>query len=511
MPPGSAGEPMTSAFVLVLAIAGFALLVFGEQMGFEAAARPVGAIFLVAMLALVLSATTGRLNRYMVAPGRGAIAGLAALFCAVLLLEAVAMPKDGLLGARLGWLLAGLGAGLALRPANLWRNFVVADRAGQRDADPGAESVGAMALFNLTGAVGLGALILLYWPGVTNAFGGASLAVIRDEPARLLILAALLIVPGGILGLRRCAILLAAIAVFSIALPATIGGLGFALDELGLLRPDHLGPLLSPLAKEAMTPLMKGAFLPESFARGLVLALALAPALAAAHGPVSKMTGLMLGLVFALGLLVVSALVDARLAEFINERLARFAPAQWPHFVFEDSLRGWISACGAAAIDPASLTKACAVGARASLPHGALQVDPTLWGAASAMALGWPAVLGHIWQMLPMLIAFVAFAALLNALASLVSEQAMFRLLRPRALRSWRLASARLGVIALAASIFVLTHAGFPDAKPLRVLLLGGAASMLCASIGYVLIRLTRWLGREKPAAYTGSEETVSA
>lgn len=513
---------MASALVFALSLAGFGLLVFGERMGLPAAlaASGVMGVVLAATAALALVSATSRQPRHLLGSERGAATCLAALAA---LTAAFAAPLAVELGPeRIGAvvsLAAGVIAALVISPFNPWREPPPLHVPGEpvlpgAAATSGADDTrGALPLFRLAIAAVALVLVVRFFPlGIERIAeaGGWD----RDRVFALgLGGVALLVLLGGLSALGRASLVLAALVLMLGILPFVAGWVHEATMRLDL----SAGTLSSILGAgigggafrlpEGIRPVWPAVIL--GFALGMML---LQPAAAVAHRP-RRIAAILAGLGFA-GLM---AFVAARQSEALSALTARgFAglpPAQWPVFVFDDSLRGWLSACGVPPEDAGAAARACSAPTpRQPLPAGAVTFSPGLGPAALAMAQGWPIILGFIWGLLVPLVEIAALGFLLHAAATGIAEGLFHRVVHPRALRSWRLAVSRLTLLGLVAGIALLwRHDLRLEAPAFRWLMLGLAMTALGAMVGYRLIRLVRRLRGWRAARVTAEPVPVEA
>jgi hypothetical protein len=214
-----------------------------------------------------------------------------------------------------------------------------------------------------------------------------------------------------------------------------------------------------------------------------------------------------LALLLASSLAALMLLANLYLRNGVEIALQGLPPTQWPAFVFDPVLRGWLVVCGATPEDPLAAALACGTGSpRVALPPNALLFDQDIARPALAVALGWPVLIGHVWIILPAWLSLVGFLTLMQVLATGLAERVAFRLLRPRALRSARLAYGRLTVLAIALALGVFGSRITPlPADAMLWVMLGAAMLLAVASF----IRLAEALVRysRRPEAPAGASD----
>lgn len=492
---------MTSALVVALSCAGFGLLVFGERMGLGAqlAAWGVAGIFILATLVLALSSMTSRLPRFLAGAERGAALGLAAVVACLLLPGATA-------GADLAGAMIALGAGfflaLLLAPFNPWRQREGEGLVGQGgDRDPGRDGRGALGVFMVAVVIAAGAIALDRFPLALDRLVDATgwpRAIARVTALGLVTLVALL---GGLHGLARAARVLIIIALVTAAVPFTLFLAGEFLDQFNATLLRHLaesGLVNGREALKALSPRVEWPALALGFALGLI---ALQPA-AAVRNPAGRAFAVLGGVLVALALGALAATGQWLLDDLVNHRITGAAPLQWPLFVFDETLRGWLTACGVAPEDAQAAARACASGhPRNPLPAGSLRFDRELGAPALALAQGWPIILGYIWGLLVPFFGLLAVALLAHAAVTGFSERVLFRALNPAALRAWRLAMARLSLIAGMAGLYAADRMALRlDPAMFRWLLAGSAGLAFAAMLASRMIALIRFFRARRAA-----------
>lgn len=482
---------MTSALVIALSLAGFGLLVFGERMGLgpQLAAHGVLAIFALATLALAFSSTSARLARVVVGRERASMLGLAALVTALVLFGLMAQPAGPHLWVQGLGLTAGLVMTYVAAPLAMWRNFV-ADLALHGDHDPGAGTRGALPVLMVCL---LCLCVLVLFEGMPSAIN--QLVVITGfGHTRVLVallgLMGLVVVLGGLFGLQRIAKALVAIAFVIAVIPA---GLMLASRFFDRFDIEALRQAQASVRAAMSVPVnveLLGEIWP-AIALGSLLGMALnQPAIAIRHR-VLRGAGVLIGLLLAALLAALSQTGQALLKTMIAENILAVSPSQWPLFVFDEALRGWLTVCGITPDDAITAARACGqTTARTPLEATRLTFEAGLEWPALALSQGWPLILGFIWALLVPLFEVCALAFLLHAAASGLAERILFRTLHPKALRAWRLAMVRLSLMALLAALYLADHHGLRlDPGFVRWALAGLTGIALVAILAYRLIQ----------------------
>lgn len=506
---------MITALVFALAFAALYLLMLGERMGLPADWAVAGShgIIAIAALAIALFNMTSRLGRFMIGHERGArlsATALAAtlLLTGLLLFRQSATPLPQLLALFFGWALA-----LASVGTLPWRNFrhPPSDPA-DRDPLAGGSGAGRVAGFAvlvilLAVALYLSDMSRLTWQPILLAQTGGSLAGLAVVTAALLVL-------GGMAGLGRLALIALTLALAAAVMPAMTALIAEAarlpevvtgwLREVSALKPAAVTNWLKSVDS---LPVLVALFAGFAFGSASGQALAVVPGrlmrfLCASVA--ALMAGLFMGLIW---------LSDVTMIKGLTVQLQAQPPSQWPPFVFEPALRGWVRACGVPVEDGLAAALACGTGtARTLLSPDALTFEPGLGRPALAVSLGWPVLAGHIWVVLPAWLSLIGFLALIQACATGLSERLAFRLLRPRCLRSTRLVFARIAILALALLLFGKEWGwGQVPEQSLFWLMMGGSFLLLVslfvrATEGVVRFRRGRRPVQAAPAAPTPLE-----
>lgn len=493
---------MTSALIFALSIAGFGLLAFGERMGLgtQLASAGVAGIFVLAATALALGNMTSRLNRFMVGPERGSGLGFAALIVVALVFGL----RIGLPGsepthspASILAFLAGFVAAFVLVPLNPWRGFegksATSGRPERSEIERGAGTLGALPVLSVA-TLALSALLLVrYFPialdEIAEATGWSRKALFAFALASVMAMALF----GGLQALARAALVLILVAFTTAALPFFLLLMGEILARAGPEMVSRISESAATIGAHVPEPGALKAQWPAS-ALGFALGLAVHQPAAPIRTPMRRAAAITGGMGVALGFVLLAGIGESQVQDITANRIVAAPPSQWPVFVFDETIRGWFSVCGAIPEDAQAAARHCATNHPRNLLLGtAFRFEPGLALPALALAQGWPIILGFIWALLVPFLGLVALAFLLHAAASGFAEQILFRLLHPRALRSWRLAIARLTLIAMAAALFLMEGYGWRlDPVLFRWALLSLVGTALAASLAYGMIAAMR-------------------
>jgi hypothetical protein len=496
---------MVSALIFALSFAAFGLLVFGERMGLAPQLAGYGVIgtFLAAALAVALASATSRLGHFVIGAARGAGTGLAVLVCCLVIFAMPLVsasgkdPANALIALVLGFM-----AALIVSPFNPWKRFDLWTGYADIQRTVRDNTRGAMQVVSLAMMVAAILLVTYFFPITVDRFADNGGWARADVSNLALALLGILLLFGGMVGLARAALVLIAIAVVMAAGPFIIERFTRSLVELDA---SALMPMLLRLKTElpAMVGTIRlGGEAPAGIVGFVLGMLALQPAApVASRGARIMVIGM--GVVLALGLSYVARTNAALLADLVSKAIVGAPPAQWPVFVFDEALKGWLSACGTLPDDAAAAARACGMPSpRTVLPAGSIIVQSGLAAPALALAQGWPIILGFIWGLLLPFVEMIALGFLLLAAASGFAESILVRLLHPGALRSWRLAVTRLSLIALLGMLAFLRDQGLAlDPAVFRWALLGTAMMALAAMIAFRLINLARYVQRKRPAS----------
>ena len=148
---------------------------------------------------------------------------------------------------------------------------------------------------------------------------------------------------------------------------------------------------------------------------------------------------------------------------------------------------GWLRSCGALPADPLAAARACKLAGAQSVPGPSdITFLATLSLPALAVANRLPVMLGELWALMPLLVGSVGLLSVLHGAALAVSESVLFGILNPAGLQSFRLAMARLSLLALL--LVLLAHDPLPG---LLVPVLSGLLATLLG-VSALLIVLSR-------------------
>lgn len=489
---------MAGALIFSLAMAVIGLLVFGERMGLPApfAALGVAGVLGAVLVAAAVSAATSRLGRFILGENGGA--GLAqGAIVALLLVMARFFP--GLFGAEVFspalWLLAGFILCQLLPPANPWGTFRPAIRqSGAIEPSHAATLRGAVAALMLAAALGAAILLAATMPVLADrlveANGWPPRFAFRGAVAFICLLALV----GGLVSIRRAAMIGLAFAGLLLVFPVVPEWLriqspqGLDVEFLRHFASETLDQTGARIATALRNPDLPAGVM------GFALGMSALQASGAVPGTLTRVLAIVAGLVTATVVLVILEFNGTRLQALITTGLVEAAPAQWPVFVYDDVLRGWLSACGTWPDEARQAARACgAVDPRLPLAPGSLRFDNGLALPALAVASGLPVILGFLWALLPLVIVLVACAMLLLVAATGLAELlALGSDARP-ALRSSRLARIRLVVLGLSMLLLAAGETGFRlDDRLIRWAILGVALLGLSAMVAGWLVRFMR-------------------
>lgn len=501
---------MKSVLSLAIVVVTILLVAFAERLGLPGALASVlvqlalGAF----VLALVVLSATSRLTVFLDGDRRTAWFGQVALQVALLggtltLLNGAQLgdPLPGLA------LLAGYACGVLVAPARQdFSTLPSPDRALS-----GGDTAGFFGLASAGAAVLL--LMTLFSPLMTLLAGRLG---ISGDLLRLLALGVIgtAVILGGYAACSRLSRgVLALVAVF-IGVPLGLDGLARSISiEPGLQALGEIRPMLTALADAAAT--RADLFTPALMGLGLALVgLALMPG---RKGPAGRLGVALpaLALVTAMAVLLFREVWE--LDRFVSQSIRPLAPAEWPLFVFDEALQGWLRVCGVIPRDATDVAQACGLANPRAVVAGArLQVSRELLGPAMAGMRGWPILFGYVWGILGPLLALIAVSAFLHVAATGMAETLIFRVLKPRQLRSGRLATARLLAIAALLALAQGIAEAFSLDAPLTAWLALSFAMLAGASLlaSWLLILrrvLTRFLASRQPTVSEPSDTASPA
>jgi hypothetical protein len=458
---------MSSTLIFALATVFIALIVFGERMGLGGELASLGMLTVIAgaAIAVALFSMTTRLARFTIGPERGPAIGSLAIINALLAFGigiAISTSRDP--RSAMPVVLIAFWAAAMATPKQHWRNrgfghdkqgrLALVER-GQIGRTRGTLTALGCATF------GLGVLVLLrHFSSLVDALAeatawprGTVLAFSAGLPGLLAIL-------GGMQAIARAALVLLAIAGITLLAPFLANfaaGMGDRFDlTLILGNPRELTTsLLANLPRPTLADWPVGML-------GFALGLAARQISMPVRSVPARFGVILFGSAMAVVWIAIQHVDSAAISEILTRRIIESGPAQWPVFVFDDSLRGWLGVCGEFPEDAFAAMRACGrTNVNTALPAGSVIVAKKLSMPALALSFGWPASLGLVWALLPYLFGFLALATLLQASASGISEFVLLPVFFSRALRSWRLALARIVLLALVGLLIAFDHSGW--------------------------------------------------
>jgi cation/acetate symporter len=491
-------DPLRPALLLVMALALTAILLLAavERVGLDtrlAALATVAVIGAALVASLVLSAAPGP-AAFLRAPSFLAPLTHAALAAVAVL--AVAMTLDPLAGIRRLVLLAAATAMLAAAVLAVWPALA----AGQRKASLGdhleTRLSGGVRWPAVIGGLAVGVPLMVY--GLQAAVIGLGDVTGLSGLSPLLLAAAILLaaaLPGGARGLAVGLAAMALLAAVSVALPlATARWMLGPLPLPGITPADVLGLIAEERARwvgiDAGPPVLvrwpdPGALAADSLLAALwsaglgLIVLAALPSAAprASFGAGLRQALALLAVTAALALGLVA--IGAYAIEAAGLGLAGASAYRPPGFLVELGRLGLVEVCGEAADTVAAIRRACGANA---LDGRALAAESLRFSArypweGLLVALGAPAALALPGRLFPAAAGLATALAGLSIAAPALAHDLFFRLLKPRAIASWRIAMLRLAVLALVlwtAALALRPGLGGGSAPLLRATLAGG-------------------------------------
>lgn len=497
---------MAGALIFSLAMAAIGLLVFGERMGLPAplAALGVAGVLGAVLVVSAVSAATSRLGRFILGENGGAGMAQGAI---VALLLVLARFYPGLFGAEVFspalWLLTGFVLGQLLPPVNPWAAFRPAiQRSGSAEPSRAATLRGAAPAIMLAAGLGAATLLAAMVPVLADRLVEASGWPPRLAFRGVVAFICLLALVGGLVSIRRAAMIGLAFAGLLLVLPVVPEWLriqspqGLDVEFLRYVASETLNQTGARIGMVLRRPDLPAGVM------GFALGMTALQASGAVRGTPARVIAIVTGLVTATTVLAIFEFNGTRLQALITTGLVEAAPTQWPVFVYDDVLRGWLSACGTWPDDARQAARACgAVDPRLPLAPGSLRFDNGLAMPALAAASGLPVILGFLWALLPLVIVLVACAMLLLVAATGLAELlALGSDVRP-ALRSARLARIRLIVLGLSTLLLTAGEVGFRlDARLIRWAMLGVALLGLSAMVAGWIVRFMRAIRNRRDA-----------
>ena|GEM_PF-2109369 len=482
---------MASILIVALTMAGFALLALAERLGLPALlVRPwlVGLV-LALLAALSLSAATSRLPAFLegrATPERkrtGRFPGVLALHAGLILTLVNVLGLQTMSLAGLALVLMVYGTALTVLPAgslpqlstSMARQAMRGDISGFIQL-ASALIAGVFALWLLPQAV-MKLQTATGWP--PDHAWVSSLAII-----------AVPVLFGGLSGVLRLGAGFIAVLVLVSLVP-----LAFALAHH--LPSSDIRAVASVLDAAALGEGIL-ALLKTQEGQRLVLAAIMAalvarmahPALSGSKARFSAVAG---GILLALAIALLAHVAQRDFNRLVLSELPKLMPQDWPLFVFEDTIRGWLSLCGRVVQGALDGVEACrAKGIGLPPPAAALIVEPRLFAPAFAASQNWPVVLGWIWGLSGPIILLITLGFMLHGATSGLSETLGFRLFYPEALQSARLGMARITVLGGVFGLSFIGRGVMPDEALLRFVALGLVFLVAAALIAHLMLMVLR-------------------
>lgn len=502
---------MAGAAVFSLAMAAIGLLVFGERMGLPAPLAALGVIgvLFAALIAAALLGATSRLGHYVVSRERGGVFAYGAVSGALLVLGYyhVRGLGDGggsaWISPALLWLLGGFCAGQIVLPANPWKAFQPTIGVTPGQAGTGGDALGgAVTMMMLAGTIGTLSVLISILPDLASRLVAASGWSKEIVSRSLLGLVCALALFGGLVSIRHAVMIGFALTGLLLVLPVFVEWFGIHLSQgsaEGAVRqmvPRAMTDLTSVVVVALQAPALSAAL------AGFLLGMAASPAAAAVTHPGTRWLAAMGGIGVATFVIASVEITGVRLQALMTTSLVGSPPVQWPVFVYDDVLRGWLSACGTLPDDARQAARACGtMDPRIVLPPGSLRFDEGLGMAALAASSGLPVILGFLWSLLPLVLALVACALLLLVAATGFAETAFGARARRKSLRSSRLGRIRLVILGICAALAVVEPvAGMAGGDLLRWGMLGSFFLASAAALAGWLLRAIRMVRRWRVA-----------
>ncbi|CAN1502290.1 hypothetical protein MCEMSEM23_00525 [Rhabdaerophilaceae bacterium] len=206
------------------------------------------------------------------------------------------------------------------------------------------------------------------------------------------------------------------------------------------------------------------------------------------------------------------------LERFMTASIFTAPPSEWPLFVFDETLRGWMKVCGLSPRDAMDVLRSCGLtGPREIVAAARVELSQHLFGPAMAGMRGWPVLFGYVWGLLGPLVALCTICALLHAFATGLTESLLFRFARPNLLRSGRLVSARAVILSTVIGL-AWGHAHLPETEAhfARFVTLSALFLASMSLLASWVLEVRRWLAqraarhRLKPDGATAMAPTTS-
>lgn len=444
---------MIAVLALLVSIATVTLLAFGERLGLAAGLTGllIPAILGLFILTIALVSATSRLAVYLDASDSPSALRPAAVQLALVLAGLALLPNLSMAEPR---------TGIALLLAYVVTLILVPPRRPTSLLPEAERRMGGSERSLMLGLVTIGFSGILFglWFEPARTWLAAAISV-RGEMIQTLMIAglALVVLLGGLSALSRLAEGALAFTLVFAGLPLLVA---LGLDAFRV--PDFVGALdtTAPLARFrasvsglALNPDTLKAIL-IGIGLGLI-SLASTPALGSPlrRGGFGLLVGAMATLI-AVGFAHEAGLLPA----LVMRDLIPTPPQNWPLFVFEESIRGWLIVCQQAPRDAIDVIQACRrSGITGAIPPEMFEIRPDMIGPALAASRGVPATFGLVSGLLGPFFVFVALALVLHVAASGFAETVIYRLLSRQSLRAARLVRARVAVIVILAPFAILS------------------------------------------------------
>lgn len=494
---------MIAVLALVVSIASITLLAFGERLGLAAGIAgfliPVTLALFVIVIALV--SATSRLTVYLDASdGRSAIRSIAIqlvlVFTGIVLLQDqnITDPRPS----------------FAMLAAYLVTVITVPSREPMSHLPEAERRMGGPDRARAVGftTIGFSMILFVLWfpPALDWLAKATGFDPISVRQALLWALASVVLL-GGLSAIVRLAEGALAFTLLFAGLPFVAI---FGAEILRMVDPTATLTLewATTISASRLTAQVfgTGAILPVLVGIGLGLAtLASTPSLG---GP-ARRGGFGVLIVCLAGLVAYGFAREAgALPSLVMRELIPVAPQNWPLFVFDEAIRGWLLVCQEAPRDAIDVIQACRrSGVIGPIPPEMFEIRPDMVGPALAAARGVPAAFGLVSGLLGPMMAFVTLALLLQVAATGIAETVVFRLLSPRALRAARLTRARFAAIALLGPFFYAQpFPALPDQKILLWLGLSLGLLLIFTLVADWMLTALRWAGRFRREPRPGIE-----
>jgi hypothetical protein len=500
---------MIAVLALILSIAGITLLAFGERLGLAAgiAGLLIPVILALFVLVIALVSATSRLAVYLDASdGKSGIRTIATHL--VLVLSGVILLQDqNFTDPR---------PGLAMLAAYLGTLTLVPSREPMNPLPVVERRMGGMDRDRIVGFVTIGFSIILFvlWfsPVLVWLSRATGFAPVSVRQVLLWTLASVVLL-GGLSAIVRLAEGALAFTILFAGLPFVAI---FGAELLRMIEPaaslNFHFPSRIPVPGFSTQLLNAEMGLPVLVGIGIgLVSLASAPSLG---GPVRRGS---FGLLIA-GLAGLAAFGFAReagaLPALVMRDLMPVVPQNWPLFVFDEAIRGWLLVCHEAPRDAIDVIQACRrSGVTGAIPPEMFEIRPDMVAPALAAARGVPAAFGVVSGLLGPMMAVVTLALLLQVAAMGVAETLIFRLLTKRALRAARLMRARLVAIAFLVPFFIWpTFPALPDRAILLWLGLSLGILLGLTLLAEWMLAILRWAQqlRRSPEGRSSTTEAAS-